>query len=139
GMGQMVSSGTLYCGGRRILGSAAPDTQPEPPAGVARGHGRTRQAMVLSDRTIKELIQAGRLRIDPFDALAIQPSSVDLRLDRRFRIFRSTRYSHIDPRQEQADLTELVTVGDGETFVLQPGQFCLGNTWEEIALPDDVV
>lgn len=95
--------------------------------------------MVLSDRTIKELLEAGRLRIDPFDALSMQPSSVDLRLDSRFRVFRSTRYSHIDPRQEQPDLTELVTVPDGEFFVLQPGQFCLGNTWEEISLPDDVV
>jgi dCTP deaminase len=95
--------------------------------------------MVLSDRTIRELIEAGRLRVEPYDALAIQPSSIDLRLDRRFRIFRSTRYSHIDPRQEQPDLTELVTVEDGEAFVLQPGQFCLGNTWEQITLPDDVV
>lgn len=95
--------------------------------------------MVLSDRTIKELIQAGRLRIEPFDALAIQPSSIDLRLDQRFRVFRSTRFSHIDPRQEQGDLTELLTVPDGETFVLQPGQFCLGNTWEEISLPEDLV
>jgi dCTP deaminase len=95
--------------------------------------------MVLSDRTIRELIEAGRLRVEPYDPLAIQPSSIDIRLDRRFRVFRSTRYTHIDPRQEQPDLTELVSVGDGEPFVLQPGQFCLGNTWEEITLPDDVV
>ena len=95
--------------------------------------------MVLSDRTIKELLAAGRLRIEPFDPLSIQPSSVDIRLDNRFRVFRSTRYSHIDPRQEQRDLTELVTVGDAEAFVLQPGQFCLGNTWEAISLPDDLV
>ena len=95
--------------------------------------------MVLSDRTIRELITSGRLGIEPFDELAIQPSSVDLRLDRRFRVFRSTRYSHIDPRLEQPDLTELLAVPDGEAFVLQPGQFCLGNTWEEISLPDDVV
>ena len=91
--------------------------------------------MVLSDRTIRELIEAGRLRVDPYDPLALQPSSIDIRLDRRFRIFRSTRYTHIDPRQEQPELTELVTVGDGEAFVLQPGPFCLGNTWEEITLP----
>jgi dCTP deaminase len=95
--------------------------------------------MVLSDRTIRELIDSGRLRIDPFDALAIQPSSIDIRLDSRFRVFRSTRYSHIDPRQDQHDLTELIAIPDGETFVLQPGQFCLGNTWEQISLPDDIV
>lgn len=95
--------------------------------------------MVLSDRSIRELIESGRLRITPFDGLAIQPSSIDLRLDRRFRIFRATRFTHIDPRQEQRDLTELVSMGDAEPFVLQPGQFCLGNTWEEISLPDDVV
>jgi dCTP deaminase len=95
--------------------------------------------MVLSDRTIRELLQDGRLGVEPFDELSIQPSSIDLRLDSRFRVFRSTRHSHIDPRLDQPDLTELVTVGDGEKFVLQPGQFCLGNTWEEIRLPDDVV
>jgi dCTP deaminase len=95
--------------------------------------------MVLSDRTIKELLNAGRLRVDPFDALAIQPSSLDIRLDRRFRVFHRSRYTHIDPRLEQPDLTELVTIPDGEAFVLQPGEFCLGNTWEEIQLPDDVV
>jgi dCTP deaminase len=95
--------------------------------------------MVLSDRTIRELIQSGRLKIEPFDSLAIQPSSVDLRLDRRFRVFRSNRYTHIDPRQEQPDLTELITIADGEAFVLQPGEFCLGNTWERITLPDDLV
>jgi len=97
------------------------------------------ESVVLSDRTIRALIASGRLVIDPFDERAIQPSSVDIRLDRRFRIFRSTRYSHIDPRQEQPDLTELVTIADDEAFVLQPGQFCLGNTWEEISLPDDLV
>jgi len=95
--------------------------------------------VVLSDRTIRELIEAGRLRIDPYDALAIQPSSIDIRLDARFRVFRSTRYSHIDPRKDQTDLTELVAIPDGEAFVLQPGQFCLGNTAEEISLPEDVV
>jgi dCTP deaminase len=95
--------------------------------------------MVLSDRTIRQLIEQDKIRIEPFDALAIQPSSIDLRLDNRFRVFRSTRHSHIDPRLEQTDLTELVTVADGEYFVLQPGEFCLGNTWERISLPDDVV
>lgn len=95
--------------------------------------------MVLSDRTIEEELAAGRLRVDPFDERALQPSSLDLRLDRRFRVFRSTRYSHIDPREEQAQLTELITVPDGEVFVLQPGQFVLATTWEKITLPDDLV
>lgn len=95
--------------------------------------------MVLSDRSIRELIEAGKLRIDPYDALAIQPSSIDIRLDSRFRVFQHTRYSHIDPRQEQPELTELVAVNDGEYFVLQPGEFCLGNTLEKVSLPDDIV
>src|SRR5438093_9304333 len=139
---------TLYCERRATV--SGPCYGPHrrasaPPWGcswaqrVAPGKRGQARPMVLSDRTIKELIQSGRLRIEPFDALAIQPSSVDLRLDRRFRVFRSTRYTHIDPRQEQPDLTELITIGDGEAFVLQPGEFCLGNTWEQISLPDDVV
>jgi hypothetical protein len=87
----------------------------------------------------KELIGQGRIGIKPFDGHSVQPSSVDLRLDFRFRVFRSTRHSHIDPRVDQADLTELVTLGPDEPFVLQPGQFCLGNTLEQISLPDDIV
>lgn len=95
--------------------------------------------MVLSDRSIRALLLAGRLSIDPFDPHSVQPSSVDLRLDNRFRVFQSTRHTHIDPRVDQPDLTELLTVGDDRPFVLQPGQFCLGNTHEEIALPNDLV
>lgn len=102
-------------------------------------HPTGNHSMVLSDRTIKELIGHGRIGIKPFDGHSVQPSSVDLRLDFRFRVFRSTRHSHIDPRVDQADLTELVTLGPDEPFVLQPGQFCLGNTLEQISLPDDIV
>ncbi len=95
--------------------------------------------MVLSDRSIRALLASGRLAIDPFDPGSIQPSSIDLRLDARFRVFRSTRYTHIDPRADQPDLTELLVLDDAHPFVLQPGQFCLGNTFEELSLPDDVV
>jgi dCTP deaminase len=95
--------------------------------------------MVLSDRSIRGLIESGRLRIDPFDPSAIQPSSIDLRLENRFRVFATTRHAYIDPRIDQPDLTHLVTVPGDHPFVLQPGQFCLGNTYEELQLPDDVV
>ena len=94
---------------------------------------------VLSDRTIKEQLAAGRLRIDPLDEAAIQPASVDLRLAREFRVFRSTARGFVDVREPVEDLTEETTIGDGEPFVLQQGNFCLGSTVETVTLPDDIV
>jgi dCTP deaminase len=94
---------------------------------------------VLSDRTIKQEIAAGRLGIDPLDEAAVQPASVDLRLDRAFRVFRVTSRPYVDVREPVDDLTDLVTVEDGEPFVIQPGTFCLGSTIETITLPDDIV
>lgn len=94
---------------------------------------------VLSDRTIKEQIAAGRLAIKPLDAEAIQPASVDLRLDRGFRIFRVTSRPFVDVRQPVDDLTDLVTIESGEPFVIQPGTFCLGSTVETVTIPDDIV
>ena len=94
--------------------------------------------MVLSDRTIERLLADGRIEIDPYDPGLLQPSSVDVRVDRYFRVFRNSRYPFIDVKQEQEDLTELVKV-DGDPFILHPGEFVLGSTLERIKLPDDVV
>ncbi len=95
--------------------------------------------MVLSDRTIRRHIAEGRIEIDPFDEALVQPSSVDVRVDRYFRVFHNARYPYIDVKQPQEDLTELVEV-DGETpFILHPGEFVLGSTLERIRLPDDLV
>lgn len=94
---------------------------------------------VLSDRTIKEELAAGRLAIEPLDADAIQPASVDLKLDRAFRVFRSTARPFVDVREPVDDLTELVEIAEGEPFVIQPASFCLGSTIEKITLPDDIV
>ena len=94
---------------------------------------------VLSDRTIKEELAAGRLIIEPLDENAIQPASVDLRLDRSFSIFRPSSRPFVDVRQPAEDLTELVTIGSEAPFVIQPGAFCLGSTMETITLPDDIV
>jgi len=94
--------------------------------------------VVLSDRTIERLLGEGRIEIDPYDPGLLQPSSVDVRVDRYFRVFRNSRYPFIDVKQEQEDLTELVKV-DGEPFILHPGEFVLGSTLERIKLPDDVV
>jgi dCTP deaminase len=94
---------------------------------------------VLSDRDIRAALEAGRIRIDPFDADCLQPSSVDLHLDRDFRVFHNNRYPFIDPRVEQAELTEVVTIADEEPFILHPGEFVLGQTTEWVELPDDVV
>jgi dCTP deaminase len=95
--------------------------------------------VVLSDRTIRSEIEAGRIVIDPFDEELIQPSSVDVRVDRRFRVFHNARYPYIDVRQPMEDLTELVEVSDSEPFILHPGEFVLGQTLEQVTLPDDVV
>jgi dCTP deaminase len=94
---------------------------------------------VLSDRTIKEELAAGRLLIDPLDEEDIQPSSVDLHLDRVFRVFRVTQRPFVDVRQPMEDLTELITIEDEEPFIVQPGSFVLGSTLESITLPDDIV
>jgi dCTP deaminase len=95
--------------------------------------------MVLSDRTIARYLEEGRIQIDPYDRSLLQPSSVDVRVDRFFRVFHNNRYPYIDVREEQEDLTELVEVEDDTPFVLHPGEFVLGSTLERIRLPDDLV
>ena len=95
--------------------------------------------MVLADRTIARFLEEGRIEIDPYDESLLQPSSVDVRVDRYFRVFHNNRYPYIDVREEQEDLTELVEVDDGTPFVLHPGEFVLGSTLERIRLPDDLV
>jgi dCTP deaminase len=94
---------------------------------------------VLSDRDIAVALAAGRVRVEPYDAADLQPSSIDLHLDRSFRVFRNNRYPFIDVRSPQPDLTELLSVKDDEPFVLHPGEFVLGQTIEWVELPDDLV
>src|SRR5262249_10110492 len=100
-------------------------------AGVRLSRRRRIGVVVLSDRTIERLLVAGRTEIDPSDTSLLQPSSVDVRVDRYFRVFRNSRYPFIDVKEEQEDLTELVEV-DGEPFILHPGEFVLGSTLERI-------
>jgi dCTP deaminase len=95
--------------------------------------------MVLSDRTIRRLLDEGRIGIDPYAEELLQPSSVDVRVDRLFRVFRNSRYPFIDVKQEMEELTELVEVEPEEAFILHPGEFVLGSTLERITLPDDLV
>jgi len=95
--------------------------------------------VVLSDRDIRAEIAAGRIVIDPFIPEAVQPSSVDLHLDRRFRVFRNSRYPFIDVRTDQPELTELVEIAGDDPFILHPGEFVLGSTLERIQLADDLV
>ncbi|MGL5857487.1 MAG: dCTP deaminase [Angustibacter sp.] len=94
--------------------------------------------MLLSDRDIRAEVDAGRVAIDPWDGDMVQPSSVDIRLDRSFRLFDNHKYAVIDPAQEQPDLTRLVHVGPDEPFMLHPGEFVLGSVLERVTLPDDV-
>jgi dCTP deaminase len=94
--------------------------------------------VVLADRTIRRLLEEGAIGIDPYDEALLQPSSVDVRVDRYFRVFRNSRYPYIDVKQEQEDLTELVEI-DEEPFILHPGEFVLGSTLETVRLADDLV
>jgi dCTP deaminase len=105
---------------------------------LQRVGGRRIAVVVLSDRTIRRLLEEGRIEIEPYDASLLQPSSVDVRVDRYFRVFHNARYPYIDVREPQEDLTELVEV-DSEPFILHPGEFVLGSTLERIRLPDDLV
>ncbi|SDG47736.1 dCTP deaminase [Sinosporangium album] len=94
--------------------------------------------MLLSDRDILNEIKSGRVGLDPFDPEMVQPSSVDVRLDRYFRVFENHRYPHIDPSVEQPDLTRMVEPEGDEPFILHPGEFVLASTYEAIRLPNDL-
>lgn len=95
--------------------------------------------MILSDRTLREEIASGRILIDPFVADNVQPSSIDLTVDRYFRVFRNHTARVIDVKENQEDLTELVEIGSDDVFILHPGEFVLGATAERIGVPDDLV
>ena len=94
--------------------------------------------MLLSDRDILAEIDQKRVQLDPFDTSMVQPSSIDVRLDRYFRVFENHKYPHIDPAEEQPDLTRMVEPDGAEPFILHPGEFVLGSTYELVSLPDDV-
>ena len=94
--------------------------------------------MLLSDRDIKASIETGRLALDPYEPSLLQPSSIDVRLDRWFRVFNNQQYTHIDPATQQDDLTTLVEPKGDDPFVLHPGEFVLGSTLEVVTLPDDL-
>ena len=90
--------------------------------------------MLLSDRDITAQLAEGRIGLDPHDASLVQPSSIDVRLDKFFRLFDNHKYPHIDPAVDQPDLTRLVETDPDEAFVLHPGEFVLGSTYEVVTL-----
>ena len=94
--------------------------------------------MLLSDRDLRAEVEAGRIALDPFDEAMIQPSSIDVRIDRYFRVFHNSRYTHIDVAREMDELTELVEPKGDDPFLLHPGEFVLGSTLECVTLPDDI-
>ena len=111
-------------------------------SGTPNRHGGTTSltVVILSDRTIREEVAAGRIVIEPFDDACVQPSSVDLHIDRYFRVFRNHTMGHIDVKENLEELTELIEVADDDDpFMLHPGEFVLGSTLERVALPDDLV
>ena len=95
--------------------------------------------MILSDRSIREAVAAGRILIEPLDPSCVQPSSVDLHVDRYFRVFRNHTHRVIDVKENQEDLTELVELNEDDCFMLHPGEFVLGSTAERIGVPNDLV
>jgi dCTP deaminase len=95
--------------------------------------------VILSDRTIREQLAAGRIGLEPFDDALIQPASVDVRLDRYFRVFLNHTMPVIDVKKNLEELTRLVEIEDGNSFVLHPGEFVLGSTLERVAMPNDLV
>ena len=103
------------------------------------GHARTRPTSVLSDGTIRRLVEEGRLKIEPWDPRMIQPASVDLKLGPSFRVFHNHRIQTIDLADPPQNLTEQVTLENGDTFVIHPNEFVLGRTEEWVELPDDIV
>jgi dCTP deaminase len=94
--------------------------------------------VLLSDRDIKVELDAGRIGLEPLDPAMIQPSSIDVRLDRLFRLFDNHKYAYIDPAEDQPELTHLIETKPDEPFILHPGEFVLGATYEQVTLPDDV-
>jgi dCTP deaminase len=94
--------------------------------------------VLLSDRDIRAELASGRVVLEPFDDAMVQPSSVDVRMDKYFRVFENHRYPHIDPAEEQPELTRLVEPAADEPFILHPGEFVLASTYEVVTLPDDV-
>jgi dCTP deaminase len=94
--------------------------------------------VLLSDRDIRDELEAKRVALEPFDPDMVQPSSIDVRLDKFFRVFENHRYPHIDPAEDQSDLTREVAAQGEEPFILHPGEFVLGSTLEVVTLPDDV-
>ncbi|MCU1577343.1 MAG: dcd [Leifsonia sp.] len=94
--------------------------------------------MLLSDRDIKAELGTGRIGLEPYQPEMIQPSSIDVRLDRFFRLFDNHKYPFIDPAEDQPDLTRLVEVDSNQPFILHPGEFVLGSTYEMVSLPDDI-
>ena len=95
-------------------------------------------AVLLSDRDIRAELASGRIVLEPYQSAMLQPSSIDVRLDRFFRLFDNHKYPVIDPAEDQPDLTRLVDVEPDEPFILHPGEFVLGSTFESVTLPDDV-
>ena len=94
--------------------------------------------MLLSDGDLRKELETERLVIEPWDPAMLQPSSVDVRLDRFFRVFQNSRYTHIDPAEQQDELTTTVEPEGDDPFVLHPGEFVLGSTFEKLSLPDDL-
>jgi len=97
-----------------------------------------RVRVLLSDRDIRAEIDGGRVRLQPYDETMVQPSSIDVRLDKFFRLFDNHKYAFINPAEDQPDLTRMIEVEGDEPFILHPGEFVLGSSFEVVTLPNDL-
>lgn len=138
--GEVAGVARADAGGVRLRGRG--DVDREPTAGGVRAGDLSpcvyASRMLLSDRDLLAALESGSLGLEPFDPSLVQPSSIDVRLDRYFRVFNNSKYTHIDPRVQQDDLTDLVEVDGDEAFVLHPGEFVLGSTFESVSLSDSL-
>jgi dCTP deaminase len=132
------SAGVGSRGVRDLKGTRGSGAPRHRDGGALTGRPDYRVPVLLSDRDIRAELDAGRVVLDPYEPSMLQPSSIDVRLDRYFRLFDNHKYPFIDPSQEQPELTRLVEGAPDEPFVLHPGEFVLGSTFESVTLPDDV-
>lgn len=94
--------------------------------------------MLLSDRDIRARVDMGDIELDPFTPEMIQPASIDVRLDRFFRVFNDRQYTYVDPAEDQGELTEQFSVSEGEPWILHPGEFVLGSTLERVHISNQI-
>jgi dCTP deaminase len=100
--------------------------------------------MILSDRDIRRALETGRVKIEsaqPEMFRYIHASSMDLHLGSMFKLYEHSKFAVIDPKRPETfqGNMRMIQVSEGESYMVQPGEFVLGVTEEVITVPDDLV